>query len=1520
MILTLIKSEHITTTTLPEKVSGQYWVQDLDDNNIPFDLICIEGIEGSWYIKSCPNAWLVDSNGSRISHTKVVKNNFYELQINGYYGKVVLFAELITNDRNKFTKYSVMPNATINIGRAKSNELIFDNQVVSSVHATLEYNNGLWSITDQNSTNGTFVNGIGVDGSTKLTLGDIVYIMGLKIVIGNDFIAVNNPDGQVSVLSNKFLPFRKMARTMISNEENHKKEKSLLYRPPRFKREIKPALIKVDAPPNNQIGEEMPMLLMIGPSATMGMAALTTGIFAVNNAIVNGNITSAIPSAVMSLSMLLGTVLWPIISKKYDKKRRRKKEAYRQKKYSEYLERVNNLLDEECEKQSEILHENIITIGECSKRIKTASNKLWERNSSHNDFLTVRLGIGTVPLYAEIKYPERRFNLEDDNLLEEMYKLCETQKMLNDVPIVFSITDNYVSGIYGNTDVCNAFIKGLILQISAQVGYDDVKFVFLYEDKCFDFVRWFPHSWDNNGKIHLIATNLTEVKEVSAYLDKIISNRVLLDETALNKCAPYYIIFNLSSTLSSKSETLKQLYRQEKNINMSVINLCQEMKQLPKECSSIIEIREQQGFVFDKDNVSGKPTEFKPDALVSGNPRELSVKLANTFIDDPESSKAFPQLVAFLDMYNVGKVEHLNALTRWKENDPTKSLQAPIGVNSYGDIFYLDLHEKFHGPHGLVAGMTGSGKSEFIITYILSLALNYSPEEVAFILIDYKGGGMAKAFESLPHVAGIITNLDGAAIKRSLVSIESELKYRQALFAEASKKLGISNIDIYKYQKAYRDGLVHEPLPHLFIISDEFAELKTQQQEFMTQLISAARIGRSLGVHLILATQKPSGVVDDQIWSNSRFRVCLKVQERSDSMDMLKRADAAELSDTGRFYLQVGYNELFDIGQSAWAGAPYYPTDGLTKNKELAVDVLDNNGHIIQSAKLSNKNLVTNPKKQLDAITNYLNSISINENLKAKPLWLEPIAPVIYLEDIRDKYSITNKKYVLNPVVGEYDIPAMQNRNVLSVPITDEGNVIVYGTNGSGKTTFVSTLIYDLITTHTADELNLYILDFASETLKAFEKAPHVGDVILSFEAEKIINLFKMLKSEIINRKKLFSDFGGEYITFCTDSENKVPNILVVINNYAVFSELYEACEEDVMYLSREGSKYGVHFVLTAVSANSVRYKMLQNFAQTYVLQMNDEMDYSGILGNVDGVYPSKFKGRGIIKKDAVYEFQTAYCSEPDKMYEQIRTICTELQKNGRVFANCVPVLPQKVDATFLENHKNSIESTPIGVNKSNLQIVSADFSEECISIISSLDQKYLLRFSQGIAEILSRNIGVDTMVFDFEKTYALSGFENYKYVSEDAEKSIVELFNLMVERHKQFKENYQIKFSKHIYIFPSFSIMSKYLSADGIDKLNVLLDKSTSDYEMYFIICDISSELQKLSMQPWFRNHCGKGNGIWVGDGVTNQYQLKISSVSSELNREIGGDFGIVINNGKYKICKLVQPEFLLEEEDKNG
>jgi len=816
----------------------------------------------------------------------------------------------------------------------------------------------------------------------------------------------------------------------------------------------------------------------------------------------------------------------------------------------------------------------------------------------------------------------------------------------------------------------------------------------------------------------------------------------------------------------------------------------------------------------------------------------------------------------------------------------------------------------------LVAGMTGSGKSELIIAYILSLAINYHPHEVAFILIDYKGGGMAKSFENLPHVAGIITNLDGASIKRSLISIESELKHRQEVFVKASQLLGVSNIDIYKYQKAYRDGLVSEPLPHLFIISDEFAELKTQQSDFMTQLVSAARIGRSLGVHLILATQKPSGVVDDQIWSNSRFRICLKVQDRSDSMEMLKRPDAAELSHTGRFYLQVGYNELFELGQSAWAGAPL-PAQNVSRQKDYAVSIIDMNGHIVQTAKLENNlEISKNSQKQLDVITEYITRIAQEERISTRKLWLEPIEPIIIFSKLHKKYIISRQEnFILNPLVGEYDDPSRQRQMPLYMPISDEGNAIIYGFAGSGKTTFITTMLYELLCTHTAETLNVYIMDFGSETLKNFEKAPQVGAVVISTETEKIINLFKMIQSEILKRKKLFADWGGDYNSYCRQSGNVTPNILLVINNYSAFAENYENYEEYVFRLSQEGTKYGIYFVLAANSANTVRYKLLQNFKQIFVMQLNDNSDYSGILGNVGGVYPSRIKGRGIIRRDIVYEFQTAYIAEPNFVLDEVRNLCIELiDMPDCLYAKPIPILPEKVDVDFFQSVQTNMRRLPIGVNKHTLSIETIDLSSSMITLVAALTDNGIGRFTQGVAEVISEKIGVKTIILDANEIFLGEDIKCYDYYTEDLENIVVEMFNLMVERHKQYQTDSNSSFDEILYIIPSMSGLRKTLTEDGIDKLNTLLDNGKNNYGIKVILGDTITNIQIFSSQQWYRKH-RTGNGIWIGDGVTDQSQLEITNPSSELYQEIGLEFGVIVYGGKTKIIKLLQSRIEIME-----
>ena len=287
-------------------------------------------------------------------------------------------------------------------------------------------------------------------------------------------------------------------------------------------------------------------------------------------------------------------------------------------------------------------------------------------------------------------------------------------------------------------------------------------------------------------------------------------------------------------------------------------------------------------------------------------------------------------------MYHVQNLAGLQIQERWRKNRTYNSMRVLIGEKAGNADCYLDIHEKYHGPHGLIAGTTGSGKSETLQTYILSLAVNFSPDDIAFFLIDFKGGGMANLFSDLPHLAGQISNLSGNQVHRAMISIKSENKRRQRIFGE----YGVNNIN--SYTRLYKNQEASLPIPHLFIIIDEFAELKREEPEFMRELISVAQVGRSLGVHLILATQKPSGTVDDNIWSNSKFRLCLRVQDRQDSNDMLHKPDAAFITQAGRCYLQVGNDEIYQLFQSGYSGAPYEGELGTVK--ENAAVLMTNTG------------------------------------------------------------------------------------------------------------------------------------------------------------------------------------------------------------------------------------------------------------------------------------------------------------------------------------------------------------------------------------------------------------------------------------------------------------------------------------------------------------------------------------------------------------------------------------------------
>ncbi|MEI7024792.1 type VII secretion protein EssC [Paenibacillus sp. y28] len=1536
MQLSLMKEHVIHTCVLPDQVTGQYWVTQVNASGYEERVISVEGIRNEWILKSNKNAVIVDHRNQKVKELALAPMAIYNLYLRKSNTTVILFSEPSTSDRRTFNKLCLPAAGRIRIGRAEGCDIQFVNPLVSSVHAELLIAEQSVSICDCGSSNGTFVNRKRVS-EQSLYPGDLVYIVGLQVIIGRGFIAVNNPDGQMRCNSVRLAVFRKPLPQLCDEEEEPDEEMlpgQLFYRSPRFKREIEKAEIRIDGPPSLGTMEQTPLVLMMGPAITMGLASLCTALFTVQNVLrSDGKLMNAAPTLAMSAGMLLGTLLWPVLTRRYEISKRRGKEKARLKKYKQYLEEVRQRIWELGEHQRQLLYENAVTAEQCISRIRQRQRTLWERTRRHSDFLTVRLGLGNVPLQAELKYPEKRFSLDEDVLQDELYKLAEEPLILEQVPISLSMTEDWVIGVIGKRQQAVEAVKGMVLQLAALHSYDELRLVFVYDMKeqaTWEFVKWLPHVWSTDRAVRYVAAGADDLKELTAHLEQELARQGRrAAEAEREEGAPAFVVFALDKQLAIRSEFLHAVLKHKQYRGFSVVYAVDEIKQLPKECSLVIEYGSSEAKLYDRDDVSGKHTSLRPDVLPGMDGRELAVMLANVQLDAPGASYTLPAALTFLDLFDVGKIEHLNALTRWREHDPALSLQTPIGMTAAGERFYLDLHENYHGPHGLVAGMTGSGKSEFMITFILSLAVNYHPHEVAFILIDYKGGGMADALASLPHLAGTITNLDGAAVKRSLISIQSELKRRQTVFSAASKKLGISSMDIYKYQRLVREGQVHEPMPQLFIISDEFAELKTQQPEFMEQLVSAARIGRSLGIHLILATQKPSGVVDDQIWSNSRFRVCLKVQEKADSMDVIKRPDAAELTVTGRFFVQVGFNELFELGQSAWSGAPYYPSDRLEATGECSVAVINRVGRTIRQAASGKREGLHSPFKQIDGVIAYLAATAREERIQARTLWLDPIPELILWEDVCSRHqahlAAPAGKGRLRPVIGEVDDPANQRQLPMLFPLSEEGNAIVYGSPGSGKTTFVSTLLYALMKEHTPAEIRFYLLDFASETLRAFAQAPHVGDVVLSHEAEKVEHLFRLMVKELESRKKRFADYGGDFQSYLRSGHGQPDAVVIMIHNYAAFAELYDDKEEQVAFLAREGVKYGLYFILTAVTTSAIRYRILQHFKQLYVLQLHDSADYASVLGSTDGVFPSRSKGRGIYKTDQVYEFQIAQLHpSAEERLNYIRSFCEAYAAGWtKGSARRIPILPEAVDAAFLMKAFNPDRSCfiPVGVEKRSLETAYYRFDQAYIQLVLSqtLEEAGIV---QGLAEMLSLNTEGAVWVLDPEQRLRPDEAAGYRYLGGDAdwEQAVVQLFDILVHRNNTYKDEVAAGaeppvYEQLTYVLVSLSGLNARLSEDARDKLRVLLEKGEAQYRVNVLICDRAAYVSSIAYEGWFKAQVSGKDGIWLGNGFTDQYLLHPAQITPALSQDIGEAFGYLVRNGRASLVKLVTSAAFREE-----
>ena len=718
------------------------------------------------------------------------------------------------------------------------------------------------------------------------------------------------------------------------------------------------------------------------------------------------------------------------------------------------------------------------------------------------------------------------------------------------------------------------------------------------------------------------------------------------------------------------------------------------------------------------------------------------------------------------------------------------------------------------------------------------------------------------------------------------------------MFNEAKNITNESTIDIYKYQKFYHEGLLKNPISHLFIICDEFAELKQQQPEFMAELMSVSRIGRSLGVHLILATQKPAGIVNDQIRSNSKFGICLKVQDRSDSKDIIKKPDAATLKNAGQFYINVGNDEYFALGQSAYTGVPYIPSDVVKKEENNSIEFVSNIGFTIKKIE-ENKSKKINKKSNGDQLTNivyFLADIASRNKISEKQLWLDPIPEKIYVKDLRRKYNVKAKVNVINPIIGEYDDPSSQLQGILTLNLTREGNTIIYGSSDSGKELILESILYDSMLCHSSEEVQFYLIDFGNEVLRNFNDAPHVRDILLMDDQEKIMRLFKILKLEIKERKQKLLEYNGDYNLYLKNSGHEMPMIVVIINEYGNFSQNYGNYEEEIISITKECTKYGIVFVATGSAVNDFRLKLVQNFKRKIALQLIND-DYSFVFSKARKKKPSSLYGRGLITLDSdiVYEFQSARMCNIEQIKEFTKSFIAKLKKKNKVIAPSIPVVPNLVTIDSVKDKIKNTSAVPIGISEKNVKPFLYNFEENIVNIITAKDIECIKPFIISIMSVFKLINNVDVVLIDLSKLIDKSEFD------------FVEKFNNLTKRlnsNLNKRENVKI-----IYIIIGIDMLINNLGTEK-ELFTQNLNAAQECSNCYFIVVDTVTKIKAHQLDSWYRNYVGNGNGIYIGNGFDSQFVITYEADRREINPKCGNSFGYVVRKSKPKLIKLLGVE----------
>ncbi|PLR96524.1 type VII secretion protein EssC [Bacillus sp. T33-2] len=1188
-----------------------------------------------------------------------------------------------------------------------------------------------------------YLNGQRIDETANLEVGDLLFWPFMTIrLLEEDLFEISSFEEYETRL-----PLTKQPKSEMS------KKYPLYRRTPRMVYELPKDKVNLSFPSQEAEDPNRGLWMVILPPLVMlivmGIVALVQprGIF-----------------IIVSMVMFITTLVTSSVQYFKDKSNHKKRKERRRRIYTQYLEAKRQELQALAEQQRHVLTFHFPSFERMKYLVGQISDRLWERTMESTDFLQFRLGIGTVPSSYHISVNSGDMaNREIDDLLEQSQLMENVYREIENVPVVASLSEGAM-GLIGKESVVKKEIHQIIGQLAFFHSYHDLRFVFIFDEKDYrqwEWVKWLPHFQLPHAHAKGLIYNEQTRDQLLSSIYEIVRDRDFEEDKEKKRFSPHLVFIVMNQQLISDHVILEYLEGEHPHLGISAIFAAEAKESLTENIHTLIRyINDGEGDILIQQKKAVQ-IPFKLDEHhKDGN--ETFARMLRTLDHQVGMTNSIPASVSFLEMFNAKEVDQLPIRENWLTRESSKSLAVPIGLKGKDDRVELNLHEKAHGPHGLLAGTTGSGKSEFLQTYILSLAVHFHPHEVAFLLIDYKGGGMAQPFKDMPHLLGTITNIEGSKnfSARALASIKSELKRRQRLF----DRYQVNHIN--DYTDLYKSNLADEPLPHLFLISDEFAELKSEEPEFIRELVSAARIGRSLGVHLILATQKPGGVIDDQIWSNARFRVALKVQDADDSREILKNGDAASITITGRGYLQVGNNEVYELFQSAWSGAPYLED---TFEAEDEVGIVTDLGLIPLSAVTARERKKSERLSQIEAVVDRIEELQHEMGIqKLRSPWLQPLASRMS----KAGYSSSDLHEIY---FGMIDEPEKQSQTPYGYNMMEDGNIGIFGSSGYGKSYTVMTLLLGIASRLGPEEVHYYVLDFGNGALLPLRQLPHTADYFLMDQERKIEKFMRILKDEIASRKQLFQQKEVSSIKmYNVLSDKKLPLLYITIDNFDLVKEEMMDLETQINQLARDGQSLGIYMIFTATRVNAIRQSLMNNLKTKVVHYLLDQTEAYSILGGRIPFTPEPIPGRAIIKKDQAHFAQVFMPADGQDDYELIESIKQEIVQLKEKYAGFrepgpVPMLPAELNVLSFAEYTGGFTRPgliPIGLDEEFVKPVFIDFvkGKHCMvlgqaqkgktNVLKAILNHALMQDSKMIAVFDSFDRGLSSFAAEQKVTY----------------------------------------------------------------------------------------------------------------------------------------------------------------------